>query len=188
MKIEFTKGKWEDFFIYAYSQRFPFAPKFKQEEDCIVNGRNPEMSDGFDYITIFAKEKYGVGTKLSAVCSFEEYGAPLITITDELTEDEEGNLKYRNYYEAVVWEEGLNVWKLYEEDGVMKWHMVMAVKFKLESNKKHEIRTEVVEKGWNIEIDGIKSYVRIEDLPTEFYIGITGCENINRFYSMEIEK
>ena len=56
--IEFTKGNWENFFEYAYTTRFPFTPKFVQEEDCISNGRNPEMSDGFDYTTIMTKEKY----------------------------------------------------------------------------------------------------------------------------------
>ncbi len=29
--------------------------------------------------------------------------------------------------------------------------------------------------------------LRIENLPKEFYIGITGCENINRIYSVNIE-
>ena len=72
--VEFTKGNWEEYFDYASTTRFPFVPKFIQEEDCIVNGRNPKMRDGFDYTTIMTKEKYGAGTKICITCSFEKFG------------------------------------------------------------------------------------------------------------------
>ena len=64
VNINFKKGEWEDFFRYVYNSRFPFKPHFYQENDCIVNGRNPQMRDGFDYTTIMTKEMYSVGTKI----------------------------------------------------------------------------------------------------------------------------
>ena len=186
-EIKFTKGNWEEDFMYAYSERFPFAPKFIQEEDCIVNGRNPGMKDGFDYTTIMTKEMYGKGTKLWVTTSFENYGAPLITITDTLRTDEEGNLKYGNYQEVVLWENGLNVWNLYMEDGTVKWYKLAAIDFSVETNTKQELYVEFMDKYVKIGAKGHSATVRIENMPEKFYIGITGCEDINRFYDLKNE-
>ncbi|MBR5156341.1 MAG: hypothetical protein IKW59_01070 [Clostridia bacterium] len=185
--IEFTKGNWENYFEYAYTTRFPFTPKFVQEEDCISNGRNPRMSDGFDYTTIMTKEKFGAGTKLWATCSFEKYGAPLITLTDKLKKDENGDLRYDACYEFVLWDKGLNVWDLFIKDSELKWEKMLSVDFSLACNEKHEIYIEILEKGARVVIGDKDIYLRIENLPENVYIGVTGCENINRIYNLKID-
>ena len=185
--IRFTKGNWEEYFEYAYTQRFPFKPKFVQEEDCIANSTNPGMNDGFDYTTIMTKEKYGIGTRLRVTCSFEEYGAPLITLTDNLKRDEEGDLCYGPCYEVVLWEEGINVWHLFEDNGEIKWHKLLAAEFPVEAGTKHEMYIELLEKAVKVVVGENTMTLRIENLPEEVYIGITGCENINRFYNLKID-
>ena len=186
-EIRFTKGNWEDFFEYAYTKRFPFKPRFKQEENCIVNARNPEMNDGFDYTTIMTKDKYGVGTKLHVTCSFEKYGAPLITLTDTLERDKDGELSYGVCHEVVLWEKGINVWNLFEENGVIKWYKLLAAEFPLEAGIKQEMYIELGEKTIKVVVRDKMVVLRIENLPEEVYIGITGCENINRFYNVKID-
>lgn len=186
--IKFTKGNWEEYFEYAYTQRFPFKPSFIQEDECIVNSRNPEMKDGFDYTTIMTKEKYGIGTKLCVTCSFEEYGAPLITFTNKLERDKEGTLCYGACYEVVLWENGINVWNLFAENGEIKWHKLLAAEFPLEAGIKYEMYIELEEKTIKVVVGDRSMTLRIENLPEEVYIGITGCENINRFYSVKINK
>lgn len=185
--IVFTKGNWENFFEYAYTTRFPFTPKFIQEEDCISNGRNPEMSDGFDYTTIMTKEKFGAGTKLWATCSFEKYGAPLITLTDKLKKDENGDLRYDVCYEVVLWENGINVWDMFIENGELKWEKALSIDFSLAAGIKHEMHIELMQKGIRIVIGDKDVSVRLENLPENVHIGITGCENINRLYSLKID-
>ena len=155
-KVEFTKGNWETCFNYAYSKRFPFNPEFAQENDCIVNKRNPEMADGFDYTTIMLKEPYGEGTKFSFTCSFEEYGAPLFTITDKMETDENGCWHYGDCYEVVLWENGINVWDLYEEDGAIKWNKVMSLEFPVKSNKKHKMFLELIDNVGEKELNSPK--------------------------------
>lgn len=185
--FEFTKGNWEEYFEHAFTEKFPFTPKFIQEKDCISSGKNPEMKDGFDYTTIMTKEKYGKGTKLWTTCLFEDYGAPLITLTDTLERDSNGNLTYAACKEVVLWEEGINVWSLFVEDGEIKWHLIAAAKFPVEKNVKHELYVEIKEKYIRAVVGKEDIEVRIEDLPEEVYIGITGCENINKFYDLKIE-
>lgn len=185
--IQFTQGKWENFFEYAYTKRFPFTPTFFQEEDCIANGRNPGMKDGFDYTTIVTKEKFGAGTKMQLTCSFEEYGAPLITLTDVLGKDENGNLTYDKCHEVVLWEKGLNVWDIFVEEGQIKWNKLLFSEFSVPVNTKYEICLELMDKCVKVSAGNQSILLRIENLPDEVYIGITGCENINRFYNVTFE-
>ena len=186
--IEFTKGNWEEYFDYASTTRFPFVPKFIQEEDCIVNGRNPEMRDGFDYTTIMTKEKYGAGTNFSTVCSFEKFGAPLITLTDKLEKDENSDLRYGVCYEIVLWEKGINIWDFFMDGDTLKWHRSAALEFPLEAGQKYELEIELMEKYFKVSLGDKNIILRAEALPEEVYIGITGCENINRFYSLKIDE
>lgn len=185
--IEFKKGMWEDFFQYVYNSRFPFTPHFNQEDDCIINGTNPKMRDGFDYTTIMTKKMYGLGTKIWFTASFEEYGAPLITLTDTLNKDENGNLWYGIGQEFIVWEDGINVYDFYIKDGKLSWHRLLGDKFTLATNEKHELCLEITEKYVLITIAGRSISLRVDNLPEKFYIGVTGCENINRLYNLKIE-
>lgn len=180
MKVNFKKGEWEQFFDYAYCCRFLQRPKLFQEKDYVVNGRNPEMADGFDYTTILTKEKYK-RAKIELDCSFDEYGAPLITLTKE-------SGVYKNYHEVVLWEKGINVWQLFEVDGKMQIKKLAAMPFEVESQKRHTLFVEILEKGLRINALGHELFLRIDSLPEEMYIGLTACENINRFYSVTIEK
>jgi len=188
MNIEFKKGRWEDVFQYVYNERFPFKPGFIQEEDCISNGRNPKMPDGFDYTTIMTKEKYPIGTTLWLTCSFEAYGAPLIMLTDSLNRDEDGDLWYGVGQEFVLWENGFNAFDFFKEKGTLKWNKLLSDKFSLQPDKRHEICLEIMEKYIRFTIEEKSVLLRVESLANEFYIGITGCENINRLYSIKIEK
>lgn len=185
--IKFTMGNWEKDFVYVNSDRFPFEPRFFQEDDCIVNGKNSMMDDGFDYTTIMTKKKYGKGTKIRLTCSFEKFGAPLITLTDKIIKNEEGNLRHSSCYEIVVWEEGLNVWHIFEENNKIKWVQLLWLKFHLESGVKHDLFVEIMDECVKVVLHGNEVSLRIEDLPEKVYLGITGCENINRFYNLKID-
>ena len=181
MKIEFKKGKWEQFFTHAYCCRFPQRPEFFQGDGFVSNRENPQMADGFDYTTIITNKKYGVGTKIELECSFEKYGAPLITLTDEVSDG-----VYKNYHEVVLWENGINVWHLCEVDGKMQIKKLAAIPFKVD-NSRHTLSVEILENGILAKALGQELYLRIENLPAKVFIGLTACENINRFYSVAIE-
>lgn len=191
-KIDFSRGQWADSSLtHVYSYRFDDRPVFTQEDGCIRNGTKQEpprsMSD-YEYITLFTKEKYEAGVKISTKCSFEDFGAPLLVITDEIIEDD-GELRYGNYFEVVLYEEGVNVWKLWMPEGKkVVWHKLMAVKFPVKANEVHDLTAKFNRDTIEIEADGRKMMLRVADLPEKFHVGLSGCENINRFYEMTIEE
>ena len=74
-----------------------------------------------------------------------------------------------------------------EESGEIKWHKLLAAEFPLAAGIKHEMYIELEKKAVKVVIGDKTMTLRIENLPEEVYIGITGCEDINRFYNVKID-
>lgn len=189
--FDFSRGNWnQDELVHVYSYRFDDRPVFTQEDDCIRNGTKcepPRNMGDYEYITLLTKEKYASGTKISTKCSFEDFGAPLLVITDEIVE-ENGELRYGRYFEVVIYEDGINVWEMWmPEEKQVKWHKLLGVKFPVAANEVHDLSMKVNKDTMEVTADGMQMTLRVAGLPEQFHVGLSGCENINRFYEMTIE-
>ena len=189
MNIRFKKNAWnETALTHAYTYRFPYTNRFVQNDDCIENGQNPAMPDGFDYLSLMTREKYSLGTKITTRCSFSGNAAPLLIFSDTLDECEDGFRRYGNYFEVVLYKKGINVWRLWrKEDGTVAWHKRLGVEFPVSENEVHTLSVELKENYFDIDLDGMIFHLRAEDLFPSFHLGITGCEGPCRFYDMDIE-
>ncbi len=189
LNIEFKKGKWEEFLDCAYTARYELKPKFVQESDHIRNCESKENECGFDQTTILTKQKYAAGTKISTCCSFDKDYAPLLIFANNLYKDSENDLRFDDYYEVVLYKDGINVWRLYKDsaENKMKWHLLLGVNFKVTPKEKHTLTVELAEKAFKIKCGSEDIVLRIADLPKQMHAGITACEGINRFYSLDIE-
>ena len=186
-KYNFAKGQWNpEEFRYVYSSRFTPTPLMKQEEDCIVNGIDASTGE-FDYVSMVAEKKYTTGARLETRCSFEAYGAPLIVLSDEFYKGENGKWYFGVHYEIVLYEGGINVWRLNLNKDVMEWDNLMRLKFPVTPKEVHTLKVHVLEKALDIKTEGAHVVLRVDDLPSEFRAGITACEGINRFYTYSIE-
>lgn len=189
MNISFRRQAWDESAVtHAYTYRFPYTNRFLQHEDAIENGKNPAMSDGYDYLSIMTREKYPRGTKITTHCSFSGNAAPLLIFSDDLDTCADGVYRYGNYFEVVLYKSGLNVWRLWRgADGKVTWHKRLGVTFPVSENERHTLSTEVSENYLNITLDKLCVSLRAEDLFPAFHLGITGCEGPCLFYDMEIE-
>ncbi len=187
MRYDFSKGNWSmEGLQYAYSCRFTQNSRFIQREDCIENPADPDMDYGYSYITLATEKKWKPGVRLTTHCSFQGLAAPLVVLVKDLFE-RDGLASYGDYQEVVLWKNGLNVWNLWlREDGQVEYHKLVGVHASLEEEKIHELTVDVLEEGFEISMDGQKMYVRDEHIYPEFYLGITGCEGVCRFYDMEV--
>ena len=186
MKVAFQKGHWENSLHPVYTSRYDETPDFIQEETYITNQANPNCSYGFDHTSLLTKEQYGNGATVTTQCLFEKFGAPLILLTDKLYQDENGVWSYRNYYEVVLYEDGLNVWYLYPEQGETKWHKLLGVHFPVKENEIHSLSVKILDRAIEIFTGDEKVMLRIPELPAQLHVGITDCEGINKFYSFEV--
>ena len=196
MKYEFKKGNTgiEDF-EYVY---FPISKEyatFTQEEDCLRNDKGvgfkgEDYIDGYQYITLMHKQFFK-NVKVKTHCTFEKFGAPLITITGEIAE-KDGYKRFGTLFEVVAYEKGCNVWYIAPDASDLqrgtKNTLIATKKFALKGGEMIELAVEIQDKKIIVKINGEDLEVEHEALPKSYRVGFTGCEGINRFYDFEVEE
>ena len=190
MKVKFIKNKWEDKLTYAFTYRFDTYPTFTQDKDCIKNKKDTTNQYGYQNISLFFKEKYKAKNLISTTCSFNKYGAPLIVLAEDLIPQKDGKLRYGNYYEIVLYENGINVWRLRYNGKEVTYVKLMGNEFKVQANKKYKLSA-YIEKEKNrlhVIVGKHKMQVYLEDCKDEYYYGIDACEGINKFYDISIQE
>ena len=192
MKVTFNKGGWnENDFRYAYSPACFDRVSFRQEDNSIVNAEGKSLF-GYEYISILDKTPHKVGVVAEVECSFEKFGAPLIVLSDDIMVNEKGEWIYGKHFEVVAYEEGINVWKIVPDpsrvERPIKTALLASKSFTIADNSRIIIRMEIEDGCIKSTVNGESLDVEIEDLPKgDFWVGITACEGINRFYSLSIE-
>ena len=187
MKYEFKRDTpWRDGFLVANCYRWECVPDFIEEEDHVRNQRSEGIATGFENASLILREPFTGDTHIETECAFDAWGAPLIVLADALETDERGRLRYREYYEVVLYEEGVNVWRLStDQENTVSWKKIMSVDFPVAPMEKHALTVDLVGDTLEITADGRKMSVLLPEPFKKYYIGIDACENINRFYSLE---
>ena len=188
MTIHFSRNAWSsDDLVYAYSYRFTDRPVFTQFDDHIENKADPDGPGGYEYISILTPRQYGTGTSVSTHVSFEGDGAPLIVLADKLYREPDGTLRFGEYIEVVLYKNGINVWRMWYQDGKVTWKKLMGVQYPVTTGELHTLTVTAGEEGLNIAADDRTMSVYIPDMYRSFHAGINACEGINRFYDMTVD-
>ena len=177
-------------FFYCYSPQAKSCGIFVREEDSIKNSYNEAVGD-YEYTTLMLREKLGVGNRITTECDFEKRGAPLVVISNVLFE-RDGHPCYGEHFEAVAFEEGCNVWhnKLPTDPDYPGALVVEKIHFEdipTPNRSRVKLSVEFGVGEITVEMNGRRFTVRDEAIPAEFYLGITACEGINRFYNLTVE-
>jgi len=176
--------------VHVYSPVAKSCTRFHREGDCIANAYNEAIKE-YDYISLADPNPHRSGVTVSTRCSFDKYGAPLVTLANELFRGDDGELHYGAHYEVVVYEKGCNIWYVVpapeKKERPFTAKSVARLQFPL--NPGARISLQVTVKGGMLQtvINGFFFAVAAPDLNETFYAGITACEGINRFYSLKID-
>ena len=188
MYIDFSKGKWsEDQIMTAYTFRFTQTPPFVQEQDHIRSGVNPAHPEGFDNISILTRDTYTAGVTVTAHCGFSGTGCPEILLVPEPEKCPDGAIRYGACFEIVLYENGINVWRHYRENGECTWHQRLGVEYPVSADTVHELKVQVLKDELHIWLNGQKNILHTEDIFENFRLGLTACEGIARVYDWKIE-
>ena len=187
-KSSFVPGAWEKAGLeYAYSWRFPDLPVFRQEADCIANSQTADDPPDFDYMGLLAPEACGSGAKIAVRCSFEALGAPMLLLSMEDEVDPDGVLRTLEYYEIVIWKNGLNVWRHHTDHRRTSHYLALGATFPLRADEIHTLSAEIHPDRLLMDVDGHKLNLFVPDLRDRFRLGYTACEGICRLYEMTID-
>ena len=187
MTVSFAPGGWEAAgFDYAYSWRFAALPKFRQEADCIANSQVPGDPKEFDYMGLLAPQTYTAGAQISVRCSFEDYGAPMLLICDAHEIDKDGILRTLEFYEAVIWKHGLNVWRHHTVNRHTTHYLVLGARFPLAEDEPHTLSAQLKTDRMVFAVDGMSFDLFLHDMLASARLGYCACEGICRLYEMTL--
>ncbi len=187
-KISFAQdSNWRETLVHAYSYRFTDTPEFTQHEDHIANKADERGPMGYEYIAVMTKEQYGFGTTVSTRTAFEGDGAPMIVLADKMYVDDAGVVRYGEYFEVVLYKNGVNVWQMWNIKGEVTWKKRLGLRFDVTEGDIHDLSVTVTEDFLTLRVDGREAELYIPDMYRSFHVGVDACEGPNRFYDMTIE-
>lgn len=198
--ISFARGAWNtNDWIAVKSPRWSYLNDFVQMDDHILN-RTPDLPDDTIFkkheqdvfSSILLKQTFSLGSEISATMSFDHRMAPLIVIAKPLGTDVAGRPEFREHFEIVLYDEGLNVWHHRYNDGKPSWHLAAFLRAPFKPKTKYDLKISLQKrhgtKQLTVSCAGYVFGYEDDDLPETFQTGITGCEGRNRFYSFHVKE
>jgi len=125
----------------------------------------------------------------ASTMAFQYHMAPLITIAPSLADSPRPtHQQYQESYEVVLWNEGINVWHQWLQEGKVQWELIAYAKFPLQASMRYTLK--VRKHGQTLEFTvGEHTFGVLLHKPWEqCYVGITGCEGSNRFYDFSLQQ
>lgn len=203
--VSFARGKWnKDDFQYVKSWRWDFMEEFKQVDDAIVNvlpGPAPEhvfrKMHSSSYVAMMHKRRFRLGCAVSSKMSWDYRMAPIIVIAPDIGESAAGTPELRDHWEVCLYDEGINIWYHYFENGVQKWYKDASIALPkdclFKANEIHDLKVKLVLNGkgnreMTVMCGGYTLTCIDPRFPDTFYAGIIGCEGRNWFYDFKVEE
>ncbi len=197
VSCRFAAGAWKTSeWIMVKSPRWDHGGGWDQKADYIQN-QIPSNVPAEQLLGKLAPETYssmvydrvvGASFTVRATMEFEHRMAPLIVLAPTLGRCADGRHEYREHFEVVIFDEGVNVWRhALDARGKPVWNLAAYGRFPLKPGVPY--RLEVTKKGKDLQVsvDGHILGYRDDALPESCYVGITGCEGLNKFYDFSIE-
>lgn len=184
--------------VLVKSPRWLHRGGWVQETECIRNATpdaaTPEemlgKRAGETYTSMVLKEPFTGNLRIEATLSFAHRMAPLVVLAPDLGQDNEGYPEYREHWEIVLFDQGVNVWHHTYADGRPAWHKAAFVRFAVKPEARYRLTVAVTHTKAGAQLTvrcGEQEFGYLEpDLPERLYAGITGCEGINRFYDFSV--
>lgn len=204
VQVDFSRGKWDSSqWIVVKSPRLDYCRGFTQRDSWIENicpDVSPEevfkKHNNLVYSGMVFRDKFKLGVCVSSKMGFDYRMAPLIVIAPELGKSADGKPEFREHWEIVLYDRGLNVWHHYmTEEGKPAWYkaasLLLNEKDYYRPNLRHDLKVKVSKnnKGRKQMTVTCGDYVLqyVDDaLPDEFFAGILGCEGRNMFYDFSV--
>jgi len=164
-----------------------------QQKDCITNdvpkGIVPEKFEG-DFVNTYSsmvyKEKVTGNVTITSTMAFTCKMAPLIVLAPNFPENAKGQKEYGEHFEVVIFNEGVNVWRYFFKDGKLAYRKAAFANIPLQKNTKYPLEVKKTDKTLTVSVAGHTFGYFDDGLPDAFYVGITGCEGLNRFYDFTV--
>lgn len=189
MRYELKDGL-PDEFVYAASVKVPYRAAFEREEDGIGNvlSAPPKGWDDYRYISAVLNKPVKLPAEIELETKFDAFGAPLVIFSESLDHLEDGRLQYGTHYEAVLYEQGINFWRIVPggEKGQQVDNLCRA-KQAMAAGEWTKLTVKITREGIEARANGLTAQAECL-LPEQMYVGFTACEGDNHFRCFEVRE
>jgi hypothetical protein len=144
------------------------------------------------YTSMVLAKKFAPDITIRSTMEFTYQMAPLIVIAPELGRDDKGRPEYREHFEVIIYNKGINIWHHNFKDGKPWWKKIAESRFALKPNTQYDLMVTISKnqhgKMISVLVDGHHIGILSESFPDQFHVGITGCEGDNHFYNFQVKK
>jgi len=200
-RCTFERGAWNsNDWLLVKSPRWDHAGTWIQKNDHIENAI-PADATAKELLTSRAPETYtsmvlrekvkGSRLEIRSTLAFEDRMAPLLVMAAGLDKDAQGRPQHGEHWEVILWDGGITVWHHIPTGKQPWWHKAAFVRKPFEKGRRYALAVKIHRTGngplLTVSVDGQEILGYTEDaLPRTFYVGITGCEGVNRFYDFSV--
>ena len=202
--ILFQPGKWNEAdWTLVKSSRWDVVSRFVQRENWIENvvpeGATPEemlnVKAPETYASLLWKPELEGSFTVASRMDFDYRMAPLIVLADEIGASKTGFPEFRQHWEIILWDEGINVWHhVFDEEGKQHWTLAANAQrpsdnlFK--ANTIYDLVVHVRRQAegaiLDIQCGDERLSLNAPQFPQKVRAGITACEGLNRFYDFRV--
>lgn len=204
--FDFAEGKWDrGAFFEARNDDWNRGDPIVQMPDCVMNANDPKWSDedlfknhqADVYSSLILTNRFRGDVTFSSKMSFDHRMAPSLVIAGEFATDAQGRKAFRDHYEIVLFEDGLNVWRhLRPNCGKSVIEKVAYTSHAFKKGTPYELKVVLTRKrvyGGRLttdvkaSADGVEVGFRDEAVPDVYFIGLLGSEGRCRFYDLTVD-
>jgi hypothetical protein len=195
----FVAGQWkaEDWTLVK-SPQWDRMGEWVQEAEGICNQTPPAAtpeelrgkSSPETYSSMVVARPFEGNLTVRTTFTFDDQMAPLIVLAPELGKDAKDRPEYREQFEIVAYDKGINVWHHTWAEGKQSYKKAAYWNFELKPKTRYVLEVQVNHSGRGpmlvVKLDDREMGYLDTSLPTKCYVGITGCEGLNHFYDFSV--
>jgi len=201
-RCDFVSGKWSrSDWVLLKSPRWDYFGDWIQKidhiENCVPAKATPE-----ELLKKYSAQTYSCmlwkillkttkPVEIHSRMSFDDRMAPLIVLSGVYGKDLKNRPELREHWEVVLYDKGLNIWHHEYKDGKPCWYLAAALQATFKANVVYDVQVRMQKVKNNIRMEVFCADQKLtytsRDFPASFYVGITGCEGLNRFYDFGVK-
>ncbi len=199
--LSFRPGGWRPAdWLLVKSPRWSHVGEWRQEADHLANAVPADATDEAmlgprapeTYSSMLWRTRLAGNFTVASTMSFDYRMAPLIVLTSAPGATADGQAEYREHWEVVLYDEGINVWHHEYKAGKPVWHLAAMTRHAFKPGVKYDLKVTLTRQAQGTMIDIACGDARLaymeHDLPRTLLVGLTGCEGVNRFYDFRVTR
>jgi hypothetical protein len=185
LSVSFGQDAWSPAdWVIAKNPTVPHLGAWVQRPTCIENETpaDPALAASLDHTltTMVYARQFAGDLTVSATLEFGAGAAPGIVVAQTWAPDEEGRPQYGEFYEVIIYEQGLNLWHHFPRDGEPTYELAAYARFPLKPDTPYKLTAQRKGQTLEMSVDGHQVGVLIPPLAPELFLGLEGCEGICR--------